>query len=243
MTYRDDNEKLHAQVAELERRVAVADEEIARLKGLAPTGSAGATDSGTDRLVGETLRFDDAIVLPYRVSERGYETIAALVAERLGVQVAQVGSALRGGTFALTTEGDTTHITLRTDLTGLRASVLSGGFSAALFGGLPVVGVLMDVTHNAAAVGLHSLWALPALALAGGLGMRRVAARRAREGRAKHQGTLAAVLALAEEHRADVPPVAAARVRVLDEGVLEAPGEEREAVRLGKAPREREAET
>ncbi|MCB9657884.1 MAG: hypothetical protein H6726_09580 [Sandaracinaceae bacterium] len=215
MTYRDDTESLHAQVEDLERRLAEADQEIARLKGLAPVGAAQAAHGNVDRWVGEPLTYEDTVELPYRVGERGYEAIAALLTERLGTSIAQVGSTLRGGAFSLTTEGESTRITLRTDLRPLRASVLAGGSMAALFGGLPLVGVLMDVTHSAAMVGLHSLWALPALAIAGGAATRRVAARRAREGRAKHQGTLAAVVALAEQHRGSGGT--AARVRVAEE--------------------------
>lgn len=164
--------------------------------------------------MGEPILFDDTVALPFRVSERGYEAIAALLSERLGVQASQAGSALKGGAFFLTCDGDTTHITLRSDLKQLRNSVFAGSWLAVVFGGLPLLGILMDTTQSGIALGLHAVWAVPTLALAGGFGMRRLAARRAREGKQKHQGTLAAVLDLAQQHRVEVAAPVAARVRV-----------------------------
>ena len=88
MTYRDDTESLHAQVEDLERRLAEADQEIARLKGLAPVGAAQAAHGNVDRWVGEPLTYEDTVELPYRVGERGYEAIAALLTERLSKMTA-----------------------------------------------------------------------------------------------------------------------------------------------------------
>lgn len=215
MTYRDETESLRAKVATLEERLAESDAQVARLRGEAPATPSSAA-AAPDRLVGETIVYDDTVELPFRISERGYEAIAALLAERLGISAAQVGSSLKGGLFALTCEGDTTRITLRTDLRGLRGAVWSGGFLTLLFGGLPTLGVIMDATHGGMPAALHALWALPVAMAGGTLAMRRVAAKRAREGRAKHQGTLAAVLDLAHQHRLEAPGAAGVRVRVAE---------------------------
>lgn len=214
MTYRDETETLRAQVEKLEGELAAANEQIARLRGevpALPTGTAAA-----DKLVGEPLVFDEERLLPYRVTEHGYEAIAALLKERLNMDVAQVGSAMKGPGFSLTCDGDTTRVQLRTDLRLLRGSTIAGGSLMAIFGGLPTLGILLDLGQHGVGNPLHALWVVPSLVIGAGLGARRLAARRAREGRAKHEGTLAALLDVAAQHRRAKSSSAAdaSRVRV-----------------------------
>lgn len=217
MTYRDETETLRAQVEKLEGELAVANEQVARLRGEAPGSAAGA--AAPDKLVGEPLVFEEEHVLPYRLTEQGYEAIAALLKERLAVDVAQVGSTLKGTvragvgpTFSLTCEGDTTRVKLRTDLTLLRASTLSGAWLGGLLGGLPAIGIILDMAHNGISSPLHALWVVPTLLIGAGLGMRKLTAKRAREGRAKHSGTFAALLDVAAQHR--LAAASGSRVRV-----------------------------
>jgi len=219
VTYRDETETLRAQVQKIEGDLAAANEQVARLRGEVP--SAPAVVAAPDKLVGEPLIFEEEHTLPYRLTERGYEAIAALLRERASLEVAQVGSALTGTvrsgvapSFSLTCEGDTTRIRLRTDLSMLRGSALSGPGLMALLGGLPIFGVLMDLAHNGVGSPLHALWVVPTLMLGAGYGTRKLAARRAREGRAKHSGTLAAVLDVAAQHRLTQPSGAAPQIRV-----------------------------
>jgi hypothetical protein len=175
VTYRDETETLRAQVEKLEGELASANEQVARLRGEAPGSAAGA--AGPDKLVGEPLVFEEEHVLPYRLTEQGYEAVAALLKERLAVDVAQVGSTLKGTvragvgpTFSLTCEGDTTHLKLSTDLTMLRASTLSGAWLGGLFGGLPAIGIILDMAHNGIGSPLHALWVVPTLMLGAGSG-------------------------------------------------------------------------
>jgi hypothetical protein len=233
VTYRDETETLRAQVEKLEGELASANQQVARLRGEAPGSAAGT--AGPDKLVGEPLVFDEEHVLPYRLTEQGYEAIAALLKERLAVDVAQVGSTLKGTvragvgpTFSLTCEGETTRVKLRTDLTMLRASTLSGAWLGGLFGGLPAIGIIMDLAHNGIGSPLHALWVVPTLLLGAGLGMRKFTAKRAREGRAKHSGTFAALLDVAAQHRLGATDGSRVRVEVAAESDTAAESAERE---------------
>ena len=222
MTYRDETETLRAQVQKLEGELATANEQVARLRGDTPGASAGV--AAPDKLVGEPLVFDEEHVLPYRLTEQGYEAIAALLKERLAVEVAQVGSTLKGTvrrgvgpTFSLTCDGDTTRLALRTDLGVLRGSALSGVGLMGMLGGLPIIGVLLDLAHNGVGSPLHALWIVPTLMLGAGYGTRKLAAKRAREGRAKHSGTFAALLDVAAQHRLGATSGSRVRVEVAAE--------------------------
>ena len=181
MTYRDETETLRAQVAKLEGELAVANEQVARLRGDAPGVAAGV--AAPDRFVGEPLVIEEEHVLPFRLTEQGYEAIAAVLKERLAIEVSQVGSSLKGKvrahvgpSFSLTCEGDTTRMTLRTDLTPLRGGALSGPGLMALLGGLPVVGIMMDLANQGVGTPLHALWVVPTLMLGAGTSSRRVKA-------------------------------------------------------------------
>lgn len=247
MTYRDDTETLRAQVQKLEGELAAANDQVARLRGevvAAPSGSA-----APDKLVGEPLVFDEAHVLPYRLTEQGYEAIAALLKERMNIDVAQVGSAMKGPGFSLTCEGDATRVQFRSDLRALRGSALSGAGLMAIFGGLPTLGILLDLAQHGVGSPLHALWLVPTLVLGAGYGTRTLAARRAREGRAKHSGTLAAVLDVAAQHRLTRASTAAeaSRVRVevasdrAHQSALEASVEHADAPAQGARREEHEA--
>ncbi len=220
MTYRDETETLRAQVAKLEGELSAAKHEVERLRGAATDDATGV--AAPDRWVGEPLVFDEEHVLPFRITEQGYESIAALLKERLAIEVSQVGSALHGTVragvgprFSLTCEGDTTRIKLRTDVSMLRGGAASGPGLMALFGGLPTLGLMLDLANRGIGTPLHALWAVPMLMLGAGYGTRKLAARRAREGRAQHTGTLAALLDVAAAHRLAQDSAAdATRVRV-----------------------------
>jgi hypothetical protein len=77
----------------------------------------------------------------------------------------------------------------------------SGAWLGGLFGGLPAIGIILDMAHNGMGSPLHALWVVPTLMLGAGFGMRKLTAKRAREGRAKHSGTFAALLDVAAQHK------------------------------------------
>jgi hypothetical protein len=206
VTYRDETETLRAQVEKLEGELASANQQVARLRGEAPGSAAGT--AGPDKLVGEPLVFDEEHVLPYRLTEQGYEAIAALLKERLAVDVAQVGSTLKGTvragvgpTFSLTCEGDTTRVKLRTDLTHAARQHALGGVA-----GRALRWAASHRHHHGPGAQRHRLASPRAVggahaAARRGLGMRKLTAKRAREGRAKHSGTFAALLDVAAQHK------------------------------------------
>ncbi len=225
--YRDETETLRARVEELEGKLSGAQAEIAKLRGEeAPVTPA----ASRDPLVGEVLHHVDERQLDFQVSERGYEAIASLVRERLRGQVAQVGRSLTGPGFSLTAGEGWTRVRLETDERSLRAAVLSGPVMTGLFAGLPTLGLLLDLGQHAAISPWHAAWAIPAILIGGGVGMRAVAARRARARKTAHDALLAAIVSLAEEHRIVDEKVVRVRVAV-EEGAgepEEAAAEERE---------------
>ncbi|MFO0710830.1 MAG: hypothetical protein U0353_13375 [Sandaracinus sp.] len=222
--YRDETESLRARVNELESKLAASEEANARLRG--ENVSAAAASTVPDALVGERLHFVSEETLPFEIDEAGFEAIAALLRERRKVQPAQVGRTLTAAGFSLRSSEGVTHVRLETDARGLRASVLAGPPLAGLFGALPVTGLVLDLAQHAAVSPWHLAWAIPAILLGGGLGMRAIAARGARNTRSAHDGVYAAIGEIAARHRVSV-----AKVRV------EAPDDARDEAR-DQAPEE-----
>jgi hypothetical protein len=182
------------------------------------------------------------IELPHLVSDRGYEAIADVVRQRLGLPVAQVGRTLSAhsptGTldhFSLTsTDAGTTKIRIDGDWRGLGLGVVAIGSLTTLFGTAATFGILADLmTHGIdwygsadAGIARAAVTVGTALALVGGSTFfaRRSASRAARRNVATHEGTFEAVLALAEKHavRAEVPKTRVAETENESGAVAEA---------------------
>ncbi len=231
--YRDETESLRARVTELEGKLASAEAEAAKLRG---ETTAPVADSKRDAFVGEPLHFVSELELPFQVTEAGYEAIANLVRERRNTQVSQVGRSLTAPHFSLTAGEGWTRIRLETDLRHLRRTVLVAGPTlSTVFTTLPLTGIMVDVAAHGGTSPWHLAWLIPSTLIAGMFGMRALAGRHARTGRATHEGVFAGIQELAEKHRAK--PAAVAQVRV------EAPEEEAEDAveRAEQAERGRQA--
>ncbi|MBN8615856.1 MAG: hypothetical protein J0L92_35005 [Deltaproteobacteria bacterium] len=229
--YRDETESLRAKVTELEEKLASAEAEAAKLRG---ETSAPVADTQRDAVLGEPLHLVSEIDLPFAISDAGYEAIANLVRERRKVQVSQVGRSLTAPGFSLTAGEGWTRLRLETDLRGLRAGVFAGASMGGIFLSLPVMGVVLDMATHMGTSPWHLAWLLPSIVAGSGLGMRALARRTARSGRAGHEGVFAGIRELAEAHRAT--PITKVRVEQpsdvdteLDEPVVASKREARDA--------------
>lgn len=226
MSYRGDDEALRARVSELETKLDDAQAEIARLRGerAESVASTPGTHIDRSRVIGGPSRYERDAFVPHELDEAGYEAIAAVLRQRLGLNASQVGRTLTvPGVFSLAREEGGVRIRLAMDFSGLAGGVLAAPLLVGTFGALMSGGLMADIlTHgmgwahtvpvdlgiSAAAIGLSSL-----AALATGVRVRRRVARTASEKLAACEGTFQAILDLAEQH--------AVRVRVPDTRVAE----------------------
>jgi hypothetical protein len=213
MTYRGDDDAQRARIDELEQKLADANRQIATLR-----GEASATTEGTtierSRLAGGPSRYVREVVLPFAISDAGYEAIATVLRSRLAMQPSQVGRALVvddrrvPGTFSLTREGDATRIRLEGDWRASRLTVVAIGTLASGASAIPSAAALADIlTHglgwhhaysvdvaiSAAVIALGSTFALAATGWA-----RAKTAKWTTAALAKYEGTFEAILAIAE---------------------------------------------
>lgn len=208
--YRDETETLRARVNQLEGKLAVAEEEAARLRG--ERASATAAKSERDVLIGEPLHFVTEIDLDHELDEAGYEAIASLLRQRRNASASQVGRSLHAPGFSLSSAGGKTHMRLETDLRSTRGAVIAAPALAGLFGGLPATGVVLDLAAHGVVSPWHLAWAIPTVLAGAVFGMRALLARGARNGRAAHDGIAHALREIADKHRLRADH--AARVRI-----------------------------
>lgn len=215
VTYRGEEEAQRARIGELEQKLDAASAEIAVLRGEKPATAPG-TKVVQSRVLGAPNRYEREVVLPYAISERGYEAIAEVLRTRLKLNAIQVGRALTvPSSFSLTRDEDGSRIRLTGDWSVLAGGVVASSVMAAVFGSIVSGGVLADVLDHA------QIWHQPlvdagfvaaVLALATTLSLgtgaltRWRASKEARRELADHEGTFEAILALAEEHRIGAPP-------------------------------------
>ncbi len=213
--YRDETETLRARVTELEGKLAVAEEEAARLRG--ERASAAAASPERDVLIGEPLHFVTEIDVDHELDEAGYEAIASLLRERRNASASQVGRSLHAPGFSLSSAGGKTHMRLETDLRSTRGAMIAAPALAGLFGGLPATGVVLDLATHGVVSPWHLAWAIPTILAGGVLGMRALLARGARNGRAAHEGIAHALRKIADEHRLRTDPATRVRVEAVHE--------------------------
>lgn len=204
MTYRDENEALRARVERLEGDLATAEERIAKLSG-EKTRDTVEREVRESRFTGASSGVTLVQTLPYELDTEGYEAIAALVRERMKVEVSQVGRSLTTprDVFSLRREDGKTTIRIHGDWSGLAGSIVAAGGLTTLFGGGPILGVLHDVgvhLHSPAFSMLHALWLVPTLASGAAWLARKRVQTLAKTHLELHQGAFEAVLALAEKH-------------------------------------------
>jgi hypothetical protein len=216
--FRGDDEALRARVDELETKLGDAQAEIARLRGERAESATG-TRIDRSRVIGGPSRYAREVLVPHEIDEAGYEAIAAVLRQRLGLNASQVGRTLTvPNVFSLAREEGGVRIRLAYDASLLATRVIAAPLFTGAFGALMSGGLMADiVTHGvgwahtvpvdfgigAAAVGLASFAALGVGAL-----VRRGTARTANEQLAAYEGTFQAILDLAEQH--------AVRVRLPD---------------------------
>lgn len=230
MTYRDDNEALRARVDELEASLARERADTARLRGDAVRPGA-ARSAGLGTILGVPTRFDREELLPFEISERGYERIAALLRERMSVQVSQVGHTLHAPSFSLAREEGGTRIRLTGDWSTQWIGVVAGAAMSFLFPGVPLIAFFaVSAADGMPLVALHGIWAIPTIVLGSGWGMRKLLARQVTEARTKHAGVFEAVVDVARVHAIAPPP--GTRVEIAgDEEALDDEPEARRALR------------
>lgn len=218
VTYRDENDALRAKVAELEGELDASRAKVAELSGTsarrAPEDGEALgppTRLGPPRWIRLTGTFDHVI------DSAGYEAIATLLRERLGLEVSQVGQRLvsKGGEFSLEVREGRTVVSLRRDWPDPTLGLLAAGIAPALFGGLLTAAFAHDLFHVTEAMSAaQMLWAAPLFAGATTALLWRPSRRRVESELAALRGTFRAVVGLAEQHGA--VPTAKARVE-LDE--------------------------
>lgn len=222
LSYRDESDALRERVERLEGELASANATIERLAGRAKETSPGTKIEHSRWIDGPSLYVREE-VLPYAISEEGYEQIAELLRTRLGhTNVSQVGRSLVvPNAFSLTREDTSTRIRMTANLSNMAAGPIALGGLAALLGGLPAIGVAADAIAGGAPwyVPLVAMLAIPGMIGGAVLLGRKKTSKNARTTVQNMEGTFEAILSAAEEHR--LQPGVRARVQTLEEDVEE----------------------
>lgn len=210
MGYRDEEDAQRARIDELERKLDAATQEIAVLKGETHIAAPG-TRIERSRISNGPTYFERELTLPYAISELGYEAIAKALRTRLKLNATQVGRTLTvPNVFTLERAGAGTRIRLTGDWRGMPGGVVLATAMVGGFGGMMTAGALADIlTHGLGwvhsfpvDVGFVTLGVTIATSLTAGAGwaMRRRTQKTSEQLLADYEGTLATILALAEEH-------------------------------------------
>lgn len=212
MTYRDEKGALQAKVGELESEIEAAHRKIAELSGTAPAPktASGETLGPLSGLGAPTsLRIEK--VIDGALTTQGYEAIAAVIRERLGLETTQVGTRMEtlhrprtpAGRVEISVKDGKTYIVIERDWSDRAGGtwVLAG--VVAMFGGVITGALMHDMFHLTDAMSfVHMTWGAPLFgALAAALVRPR--ARRLIEAElATRRGAFLAIVELAEQHRA-----------------------------------------
>lgn len=230
MAYRDDNEALRARVAELERRLALADTLIARLTG---KDASSRVTRRPDSIVGAVVHHVDELRLDVGLAEDGLVAATRVAEERLGLVVTRVGTELRGrrarlgalgerggqGALSIAPGPDGTTLRLETDLRRLAVVVALGPVMGALASAPMILWQMNQLHHFEPAVSAQvTLPIVVLLMVLGTVVTRGLANRLARREGERHQGVWAALLEIAREQALAQPRVRAGAVEESDDG-------------------------
>jgi len=230
VAYRDDNEALRGRVAELERRLALADALIARLTGKDVSSR---VTRRPDSIVGEVVHHVDELGLEVRLTEDGLAAAARVAEERLGLVVTREPTVLRGrrsrlralgerggeGALSIASGSEGTRLRLETDLRRLPIVVALGPVMGALASAPMILWQMSQLHHFEPAVSAQVTLPIVALLMILGTVIARGAANRlARREGERHQGVWASLLEIAREQALAQPRVRTAAVEESDEG-------------------------
>jgi hypothetical protein len=210
VSYRDDQDAMHAKIGQLEHELATARDQIAKLEGRS-VAPGPATSPHSAVLAGPRTI---ALVreLPFEIDEAGFEEIANAVRSRMGAQVLQVGRTLHGGQFLTvrSAEGKTV-VRVSASLSVLAALPFVGGGIAGTFAAMLAAAFLHDFAHlSGPAILLHLAWIVPLVGGSAGWVSRALTRRLAQRSLRLYQGVFETTLAIAERHTKRAGP----RVRI-----------------------------
>lgn len=186
MTYRDDNDALRAKVQQLETALAERRPAI---------------QLGPPARTYHSWCYREELV-PFEVCDEGLRGIAATLVERHSLEVVREGGALRvPDRFWLEPCDRGTRIRIASPRPDLGGAAARGGFTALVMPGLPAMALLGAAgEHGMHAIALQALWVIPAIVLAGGSLMRRLAMRHVAAMEGENASIIATVLEIAHAH-------------------------------------------
>ena len=231
--YRDEKGALQAKVGELESELEAAQRKIAELSGTAPAAATGDGETlGAPSGLGVPTSLKLEKVIDGELTLAGYEAIATLIKERLGMETSQVGTRMEtldrprqpAGRVQISVKDGKTHIVLERDWVDRSPGTWIFAGMLGLFGGFITVALMQDIFHLGDAMTFANvLWAGPLVGALGSIPIRRVARRAIETELAARRGAFAAIVELAQKHRApkvrariDVEPEAEAEAAVLE---------------------------
>jgi len=230
VAYRDENEVLRGRVAELERRLALADALIARLTG---KDASSRVTRRPDSIVGAVVHHVDEVRLDVGLAEDGLAAATRVAEQRLGLVVTRLGAELRGrrsrlallgerggeGALSIGSAREGSTLRLETDLRRLPIVVALGPVMGALCSAPLILWQINELHHFQPTVSaMVTLPIVVLLMVLGTLVARGVANRLARAEGERHQGVWASLLEIAREQALAQPRVRTAAVEESDEG-------------------------
>jgi uncharacterized membrane protein YeaQ/YmgE (transglycosylase-associated protein family) len=231
MSYRDDQEALQERVGALESELAAANRKIAELSGTAPalpTGNGETFGKPSSLNVPTSLRLEK--VVQGELSAQGYEAIAALIRERLGLDTTQVGGRMAtlhrprmpADHVEIVVRDGKTHLLLERSWAERSTGAWLFAGIIGLFGALVAGSLAHDMLHTSDVMSFfHALWAGPLLGALAALILGPRARRKIEAEAVTRRGAFAAMVQLAEENCAKAKPVRVASAAVEEEELAE----------------------
>jgi hypothetical protein len=229
VTYRDEKGALQAKVGELEGELQEAQRKIAQLTGAAPAPSTGDGETlGAPSGLGVPTSLRIEKVVDGELTMQGYEAIASVIRDRLGLETTQVGARMEtlhrprqpAGRIQIAVKDGKTHIVLERDWSDRAPGTWVFAGMLGMFGGFITAALMHDLFHLGDAMAFANvLWAGPLVGGLASIPIRRVARSQIEAELAARRGAFAAIVEVAEKHRA---PAVRARVEVADAAEPEA---------------------
>lgn len=199
MAFRDETEQLRARVAELEGELADAHDTIARL-----TGATSSSDDSLDSRNGllDAPGFVKRVrLLDHELDDEGLEAVAAVLRQRTGAVVQQVGRTLSAPGVNVESKDGLTRIEVSGDLSGFTLTALAATTLGGAFSGLTAFALAHDLWLHALSEA-HALWMVPLMMALLWLPSRAFARRLAERNAKRVVATFEAVCEAAARHPA-----------------------------------------